>query len=215
MQLLTLRLGLTSLVVTENDLTSDNVFIDTSLIANATITSNNANALFAKSNDVISITFDTNVRLHNATLDILGTTVDMTVANKTAFTTVTVLSNAPNGPIMFDITAHDDAHNRFAITENNLTSNSVTIDTSKPNLTNLTIYSNNANASLATVNNILNITLTADDVIKDATITILGIVLRYIYACICHCTAYTHHVCRAQDCNGCIFYDIICGECDV
>ena len=37
----------------------DNVFIgDTSLI-NATITSNNANALFAKSNDVISITLDT------------------------------------------------------------------------------------------------------------------------------------------------------------
>ena len=173
---ITISNSLSSLVVTENDLTSDNVFIgDTSLIANATITSNNANALFAKSNDVISITLYTNVQLHNATLDILGTTVDMTVANnKMAFATVTVLSNAPNGPIMFDITAHDDAHNRFAITENNLTSNSVTIDTSKPNLTNLTIYSNNANTSLATVNNILNITLTADDVIKDATITILG-----------------------------------------
>ena len=53
---ITISNSLSSLVVTENDLTSDNVFIgDTSLIANATITSNNANALFAKSNDVISI----------------------------------------------------------------------------------------------------------------------------------------------------------------
>ena len=64
----------------------------------------------------------------------------MTVANKMAFTTVTVLSNAPNGPIMFDITVHDDAHNRFVITENNVTSGSVTIDSSKPNLTNLVPY---------------------------------------------------------------------------
>ena len=135
---ITISNSISSLVVTENDLTSDNVFIgDTSLIANATISSNNANAFFAKPNDVISITLYTNVLIHNATLDILGTTVDMTVANKMAFTTVTVLSNAPNGPIMFDITVHDDAHNRFVITENNVISGSVTIDSSKPNLTNL------------------------------------------------------------------------------
>ena len=150
---ITISNSISSLVVTENDLTSDNVFIgDTSLIANATISSNNANAFFAKPNDVISITLYTNVLIHNATLDILGTTVDMTVANKMAFTNVTVLSNAPNGPIMFDITVHDDAHNRFVITENNVISGSVTIDSSKPNLTNLTIYSNNThNTSLATM----------------------------------------------------------------
>ena len=41
-------------------------------------------------------------------------------------------------------------------------------------LDNLTIYSNNANASLATVNNILNITITANEALKNANITILG-----------------------------------------
>ena len=41
-------------------------------------------------------------------------------------------------------------------------------------LDNLTIYSNNANASLATVNNILNITITANETLKDANITILN-----------------------------------------
>ena len=41
-------------------------------------------------------------------------------------------------------------------------------------MANLTIYSNNANASLATINNILNITITANETLNDANITILG-----------------------------------------
>ena len=41
-------------------------------------------------------------------------------------------------------------------------------------LDNLTIYSNNANTSLATINNILNITITANETLKNANITILG-----------------------------------------
>ena len=41
-------------------------------------------------------------------------------------------------------------------------------------LANLTIYSNNANASLATINNILNITIVANETLNDANITILG-----------------------------------------
>ena len=83
--------------------------------------------------------------------------VDMNVTNKTAFTNVTVLSNAPNGPIIFNITVYDDAYNMFVVTESNVTSGNVTIDTSEPNLTNLTIYSNNFNTSLATLGDTLNI----------------------------------------------------------
>ena len=49
----------------------------------------------------------------------------------------------------------------------------LTIDNESPMLDNLTIYSNNANASLATVNNILNITITANETLKNANITIL------------------------------------------
>ena len=37
----------------------------------------------------------------------------------------------------------------------NITGNNVVIDTNNPSLADLTIYSNNANTSLATVNNIL------------------------------------------------------------
>ena len=38
----------------------------------------------------------------------------------------------------------------------------------------MTISSNNTNTSLATVNNILNITITVDETLKAANITILG-----------------------------------------
>ena len=55
-----------------------------------------------------------------------------------------------------------------------MNSSNVIIDTSSPTLDNLTIYSNNANTSLATVNNILNITITVDETLKAANITILG-----------------------------------------
>ena len=82
---------------------------DPSLVANVTIHSSNTNAFFAKLDDVINITLDTNVQIHNATLDILNMYVDMNVTNKTAFTNVTVLSNAPNGPIIFNITVYKNS----------------------------------------------------------------------------------------------------------
>ena len=41
-------------------------------------------------------------------------------------------------------------------------------------LADLTIYSNNANASLATVNNVLSITITANETLKAANIAILN-----------------------------------------
>ena len=50
----------------------------------------------------------------------------------------------------------------------------VEIDTITPSLADLTIYSNNANPSLATVNNNLTITITANENLKAANITILG-----------------------------------------
>ena len=113
------------------------------------------------------------MQIHNATLDILNMYVDMNVTNKTAFTNVTVLSNAPNGPIIFNITVYDDAYNMFVVTESNVTSGNVTIDTSEPNLTNLTIYSNNFNTSLATLGDTLNITITANEDLSSANITLL------------------------------------------
>ena len=66
------------------------------------------------------------------------------------------------------------AGNSFTANQTELNSSNVIIDNDNPMLANLTIYSNNANTSLATINNILTIAITANETLKAANITILG-----------------------------------------
>ena len=58
--------------------------------------------------------------------------------------------------------------------QTNLTSSNLTIDHTNPTLSNLTIYSNNHNTSLATLGNTLNITITVDENLSIANITLLN-----------------------------------------
>ena len=92
----------------------------------------------------------------------------------TASATITVMDDSTNGPLEFNITAYDKTGNVFNVTQANIREENVIIDTNDPSLVDLTIYSNNANPSLATINNILNITITANETLKNANITILG-----------------------------------------
>ena len=97
----------------------------------------------------------------------------MIINNDTASANVAVLQNSQNGPVEFTITAYDKTGNVFNVTPDDITGNNVTIDTNNPSLADLTISSNNANTSLATINNI-HITITANETLKNANITILG-----------------------------------------
>ena len=152
-----------------------NVIIDTAspMLDNLTIYSNNANASLATVNNILNITITANEILKDANITILGSTYVMSVNGPVANASVNVDQNSAQGEVLFNITAFDLAGNSFTANQTELGSN-VIIDTASPMLDNLTIYSNNANASLATVNNILNITITADEILKDANITILG-----------------------------------------
>ena len=152
-----------------------NVIIDTAspMLDNLTIYSNNANASLATVNNILNITITADEILKDANITILGSTYVMSVNGPVANASVNVDQNSAQGEVLFNITAFDLAGNSFTANQTELDSN-VIIDTASPMLDNLTIYSNNANASLATVNNILNITLTADEILKDANITILG-----------------------------------------
>ena len=85
---------------------------------------------------------------------------------------MTVDQNSAEGEVLFNITAFDLAGNNFTADQTQLNSSNVTIDTESPMLENLTIYSNNTNTSLATVNNILSITITYVETLKAANITI-------------------------------------------
>ena len=132
------------------------------MLDNLTIYSNNANASLATVNNILNITITANEILKDANITILGSTYVMSVNGKVANASVNVDQNSAQGEVLFNITAFDLAGNSFTANQTELGSN-VIIDTASPMLDNLTIYSNNANASLATVNNILNITITADE----------------------------------------------------
>ena len=79
----------------------------------------------------INITLELSEQIYNATLQILGTEIDMTESNNTAYANITVLQNSPNGPVAFNITAYDAAGNEFNLTQNNASAN-VIIDTVNP-----------------------------------------------------------------------------------
>ena len=160
----------------QTELDSSNVIIDTSspMLDNLTIYSNNANTSLATINNILNITITANETIKNANITILGSTYVMNVSGAVANASVNVDQNSVEGEVLFNITAFDLAGNNFTADQMELGSSNVIIDTSSPMLDNLTIYSNNANTSLATVNNILNITITANETIKNANITILG-----------------------------------------
>ena len=123
---------------------------------------------------MINITLEVSENIYNATLEILNTTINMTELNNTAHANISVLQNFPNGPVAFNITAYDAAGNEFNITQNDASAN-VIIDTANPESSNLTIYSNNPhNISLATLGNILNITIAANENLSSANITLLN-----------------------------------------
>ena len=214
-----------NLTVNQTNLNSSNLTIDKNVpsVTNLSLYSNNSDPSLARAGDLINITLEVSEQIYNATLQIFDTETSMTESNNTAYANITVLQNSPNGLATFNITAYDGAGNEFNITQNDASAN-VIIDTVDPALSNLTIYSNNANPSLATVNNILSITITANEstvklfparskavMLNDTSPSSL---LRYIHACICHYTTYIHHVCRVQDCNVCSFEGLICSDCD-
>ena len=98
----------------------------------------------------------------------------MTINNDTASATITVMDDSPNGPLEFSITAYDKTGNVFNAAQDIITDGNVIIDTNSPSLADLTIYSNNSRTDYAMSGHLLNIIITADETLKDASITILG-----------------------------------------
>ena len=138
--------------------------------------SNNSNPKVAMAGDAITVTLQVSEQIGNSTLQILNNDIVMTINDDTASATITVLENSTNGPFEFSITVYDKTGNVFNVAQrsDSITDANVVIDTNGPSIVDLTISSNNANTSLATINNTLNITITANETLKAANITILG-----------------------------------------
>ena len=164
-----------NLTVNQTNLNSSNLTIDKNVpsVTNLTLYSNNLNSSLAKAGDLINITLEVSEQIYNATLQILGTETNMTESNNTAYANITVLQNFTNGLVEFNITAYDAAGNEFNIIQDDAHTN-VIIDTVNPESSNLTIYSNNSRTDYAMAGHLLNITITADETLKNANITILN-----------------------------------------
>ena len=99
------------------------------------ITSDNANNTRATINDTLTITLETNETLAGANITALNGTFQMITENDTVTVNIPVTVNHSTGNVTFNITARDAQNHTLYVTDANLTSGYVFVDTIKPNLT--------------------------------------------------------------------------------
>ena len=124
--------------------------------------------------DALNITITANENLSSANITLLGYTYTMNATGMVANASVIVNASHADGKVEFNITALDLAGNSLTVTQANLNSSNLTIDKNIPSLTNLTLYSNNSDPSLARAGDLINITLEVSEQIYNATLQIFG-----------------------------------------
>ena len=141
-----------NLTVTQTNLTSSNLTIDNTnpTLLNLTIYSDNHNTSLATLGNTLNITITANENLSSAEIMLLNDTYEMSTNGMVANASVKVDANHADGKVEFNITAFDLAGNSLAVNQTNLNSSNLTIDKNVPGVSNLTLYSNNSNSSLAT-----------------------------------------------------------------
>ncbi len=145
-------------------------------ITPVSIASDNANPLYAKTGDLITLTFsaDENIQTPTVTIDGNAAIVAGGPLNWTA--TYTMLAADPEGTVTFSITnVMDLSGNMVAAPVNAVTdASSVTYYKTAPSLSPVTIASSNPNPSLARVGNTVTLTFTANRAITTPTVVIKG-----------------------------------------
>ena len=98
----------------------------------------------------------------------------MNITGMIANASVTVNASHADGQVEFNITAFDLAGHSLTTNQAQLSSPNVTIDHSIPSVSNLSLYSNNSNSSLAKAGDLINITLEVSENIYNVTLEILN-----------------------------------------
>ena len=163
-----------NLTVTQTNLTSSNLTIDHThpTLSNLTIYSNNHNTSLATLGNTLNITITANENLSSAEIMLLNSTYAMNITGQIANASVIVNENHTDGQVKFNITAFDLAGNNLTVNQTNLNSSNLTIDKNVPSVTNLSLYSNNSDPSLARAGDLINITLEVSEQIYNATLQI-------------------------------------------
>ena len=150
-----------NLTVNQTNLTSSNLTIDHTnpTLSNLTIYSNNHNTSLATLGNTLNITITANENLSIANITLLNSTYAMNITGMIANASVTVNASHADGQVEFNITAFDLAGHSLTVNQTNLISSNLTIDKNIPTVSNLSLYSNNSNSSLAKAGDLINITL--------------------------------------------------------
>ena len=121
--------------VTQDDITGDNVVIDTidPSLEDLTIYSNNTNPSFAKVNDNVTITLTTKEPIGSISGTILDQTINARVNGNISTASILIDQSTTNGYIEFSINIHDanDAY-MTTITQHHLNTTNVFVDTTVP-----------------------------------------------------------------------------------
>ena len=99
------------------------------------ITTNNPSGTHAAANQKLTITLETNEILTGTNATILNQAITMNVSDTSASASVTIPENYPANNATFSIAVRDAQNNTLYVTEANLTSNNIFIDTEKPVIT--------------------------------------------------------------------------------
>ena len=121
--------------VTQDDITGDNVVIDTidPSLEDLTIYSNNTNPSFAKVNDNVTITLTTKEPIGSISGTILDQTINARVNGNISTASILIDQSTTNGYIKFSINIHDanDAY-MTTFTQHHLNTTNVFVDTTVP-----------------------------------------------------------------------------------
>ena len=104
-------------------------------ITSLNITTNNPSGTHAAANQKLTITLETNEILTGTNATILNQAITMNVSGTSASASVTIPENYSANNATFSIAVRDAQNNTLYVTEANLTSNNIFIDTEKPVIT--------------------------------------------------------------------------------
>ncbi len=139
------------------------------------ITSTNANHLFAKSGDNVTLTFTASTAIHLPSVTIAGQPADVrNPSGNTWSATVPITPSSVPGPANFSIAVTDLAGNVALPATATTDGSNVTVDLAPASLAPVTIASSNAISSLAKAGDVISLAFTANEPIQVPSVTIAG-----------------------------------------
>ena len=198
-----------SLTVNQTNLNSSNLTIDRTnpKLSDLTIYSNNnRNTSLATSGNALNITITVNENLSSANITLLNATYVMNTTGMVANASVIVNSSHADGQVDFNITAFDLAGNSITVNQTRLNSSNLIIDKNVSAVTDLSLRSNNSDPSLARAGDLINITLEVSEQIYNATLYILDSEINMTES---NNTAYANISVLDNSSNGLVAFNII------